>query len=535
MSHTGSKRILRKNSDTKNRDPKLRKPVGKRVLVVDNDRFYVEFLGDLLQQAGYEVAKAYDGMEAMDCLEREIPEVVVLDIVMPKIDGDRLCQYIRATPRFRHIPVVILSGTLVEDKDKVLAIGADAYVAKGRLDELRENILATLRQLENKTAGPTQKILGTDRAVPREQVKELLAIKRHKEAILRAVGEGVIEVDGRQRVLYVNPAGLEILACPEIDMIGAPLMEILGAEHRSMLDSALAALRASPDKTGPPLSLRYRGRVLRIAFAWIVPEDPESGLFMILQDITDLAGKIEELSALNARLQAMERTRSEFLTMVSHDLHTPLTAIKGAMEVLLHEGVGMELSRELLGIAQKNTDRLFRMVSDILDLARIEAGRFEIRREPFDVVLGARAAMDRLVRLAQDRGITLSLQAADGLPLVSADSARMDQVFTNLLANSLKFTAHGGQVTVIVHERLNDILTQIRDSGMGIPSEHLDRIFERFYRVPLPPGERVEGSGLGLSICKAIVEEHGGQIWVESVVGAGSTFSFTVPKGPPAG
>ena len=169
------------------------------------------------------------------------------------------------------------------------------------------------------------------------------------------------------------------------------------------------------------------------------------------------------------------------------------------------------------------------------DINPIEAGRFEIRREPFDVVLGARSAMDRLVRLAQDRGITLSLQAADGLPLVSADGVRMDQVFTNLLANSLKFTAHGGQITVIVHERLNDILTQIRDSGMGIPPEHLDRIFERFYRVPLPAGERVEGSGLGLSICKAIVEEHGGQIWVESTMGTGSTFSFTVPKGPPAG
>jgi signal transduction histidine kinase len=221
--------------------------------------------------------------------------------------------------------------------------------------------------------------------------------------------------------------------------------------------------------------------------------------------------------------------------MVSHDLHTPLTAIKGAMEVLLHEGVGIELSRELLGIAQTNTDRLFRMVSDILDLARIEAGRFEIRREPFDVAMGARAAMDRLRRLAQDRGITLSLQSADGLPVVSADGVRMDQVFTNLLANALKFTRQGGQITVVVNERLNDILVQIRDSGMGIPPEHLDRIFDRFYRVPLPAGERVEGSGLGLSICKAIVEEHGGQIWVESSVGTGSTFSFTIPKGPHPG
>jgi len=517
------------------RNPKLRVPVVKRALVVDNDRFYVEFLSDLLGRAGYEVARAYDGMEAKEVLDREPPDLVVLDIVMPKIDGDRLCQYMKATPHLRQIPVVILSGTLVEDQDKVLAIGADAYVAKGRLEDLRRNILATLKRLENNVASGTHTILGVEKAVPREQVKELLAIKRHKEAILRAVGEGVVEVDGRQRVLYVNPAGQEILGRPEIDLIGAPVTELLGAEHRPVMEPAVAALRASPDKTGGPVNLRYQDRVLRIAFAWIVPDDPHSGFFMIMQDITDLAGKIEELSALNTRLQVMEQGRSEFLAMVSHDLHTPLTAIKGAMEVLLHEGVGMELSRELLGIAQKNTDRLFRMVSDILDLARIEAGRFEIRRELFDVVMGARAAMDRLRQLAQDRGITLSLQPADGLPLVSADGVRMDQVFTNLLANALKFTRHGGQITVVVHERLNDILVQIRDSGMGVPPEHLDRIFDRFYRVPLPAGERVEGSGLGLSICKAIVEEHGGQIWVESTVGTGSTFSFTVPKGPPAG
>lgn len=509
--------------------------MAKRALVVDNDRFYVEFLTDLLGQAGYEVAKAYDGMEAMEALDREPPDLVVLDIVMPKIDGDRLCQYIKATPRLRQIPLVILSGTVVEDQDKVMALGADAYVAKGRLEELRGNILAMLQRLESRAAGGTHSIFGVEKAVPQEQVKELLAIKRHKEAILRAVGEGVVEVDGRQRVLYVNPTGLEILGRPEVDVIGTPLTEVLGAEHRPRLELAIAALRASSDKTGDAISLRYMDRVLRVAFAWIVPDDPDSGFFMIMQDITDMAQKIEELSALNTRLQGMERMRSEFLAMVSHDLHTPLTAIKGAMEVLLHEGVGMELSRELLGIAQKNTDRLFHMVSDILDLARIEAGRFEIRREPFEVVMGVRGAMDRLRRLAQDRGITLSLQAVDGLPLVSADGVRMDQVFTNLLANALKFTPHGGQIAVIVHERLNDILVQIRDSGMGIPPEHLDRIFDRFYRVPLPAGERVEGSGLGLSICKGIVEEHGGQIWVESTVGTGSTFSFTIPKGPPAG
>jgi CheY-like chemotaxis protein len=197
--------------------------VGKRALIVDNDRFYVEYLGDILAQAGYQVAKAYDGMEAMELLDRDAPDLVVLDIVMPKIDGDRLCRYIKSTPRLRQTPIIILSGNLLEDQDKVLALGADAYVAKGRLEELRRNVLTTVRRLEEGLSPDTHTILGLETTVPREQVRELLAIKRHKEAILRAIGEGVVEVDGRQRVLYVNPAGLEILGRPELELIGSPV------------------------------------------------------------------------------------------------------------------------------------------------------------------------------------------------------------------------------------------------------------------------------------------------------------------------
>jgi histidine kinase len=170
------------------------------------------------------------------------------------------------------------------------------------------------------------------------------------------------------------------------------------------------------------------------------------------------------------------------------------------------------------------------MVSDILDLVRIEAGRFEMRREPFDVVVVLRGTADRLRQLAQEKAISVILEVPEDLPQVRADALRMEQVFTNLLGNALKFTPRGGQVTLTVQEFPSEILVAIRDSGMGIPEEYLDRVFERFYRVPLPGGEKVEGTGLGLSICKAIVEEHGGRIWVQSAVGRGSTFAFTIPK-----
>jgi signal transduction histidine kinase len=222
--------------------------------------------------------------------------------------------------------------------------------------------------------------------------------------------------------------------------------------------------------------------------------------------------------------------RAELLTMVSHDLHTPLTAIKGSLEVLLNESVGVELRHELLGIAKKNVDRLFRLVSDILDLARIEAGRFAQRREPFDVATSLRGTVDRLRQLAHDKAIAMTFSAPDDLPPILADGIRMEQVFTNLVGNALKFTPRGGRVRVVAEDAGPDLLVTVEDSGVGIPQEHLDRIFDRFYRVPLPAGSEVEGTGLGLSICRAVVQEHEGRIWVESQVGRGSAFFVTIPK-----
>ncbi|MBP2670181.1 MAG: multi-sensor signal transduction histidine kinase [candidate division NC10 bacterium] len=504
--------------------------MAKRALVVDNDRLCVELLGDILSQEGYEVSKAFDGMEAMEALQTSLPDIVFLDLVMPKIDGDRVFQYIRTHPRTCHIPIVIVSGTLVEDARDALNMKADGYVAKSRREDLERNILTVLKRLETGEAEAGREILGLEHLIPRHKVKELLAVRRFSQTVLRTIVEGIAEVDGRQRVLFVNRACLEMVGRPELDLIGIQVANLLTAEHRATLEATIAAFLSASEGSGEPVTLRYRGRVLRVTCAWIAPGDAAQGLFMILRDVTDLASKIEELSALNARLQAMDRMRSELLTMVSHDLHTPLTAIKGSLEVLLHETVGIELRRELLGIAQKNADRLFRMVSDILDLARIEAGRFQGRREPFDVLTILRGTIDRLRQLSQDRGIAVTLTVPEASLMVSADSLRMEQVFTNLLGNALKFTPRGGRIDVAAEERGADILVTVADSGVGIPPEHLDRVFDRFYRVPMPAGSAVEGTGLGLSICRAVVEEHGGRIWVESQVGRGSTFFVTIPR-----
>jgi PAS domain S-box-containing protein len=497
---------------------------------VDNDRLCAELLGDILCQEGYTVSKAFDGMEAMEVLQNELPDIVFLDLVMPKIDGDRLFQYIRNHPRTSHIPIVIVSGTLVEDAKDALAMKADAYVAKGRREEFQLNIKTTLQRLETGMPDTGREILGLANLIPRHKVKELLAVRRFSQTVLRTIVEGIVEVDGRQRILFVNRACLEMVGRPELELIGIPLADLLTVEHRETLTAAIADFLACPTASADPVTLRYRNLVLRVTFAWIIAGDPTHGFFMILRDVTDLARKIEELSELNEQLQAMDRMRSDLLTMVSHDLHTPLTAIKGSLEVLLYEAVGVELRHELLGIAQKNVDRLFRLVSDILDLARIEAGRFKGRRERFDIVTSLRGTLDRLRQLAHERDITMSLEAPEEAVTVFADGVRMEQVFTNLLGNALKFTPRGGRIHVVAQEQDVDVVVSVTDTGVGIPPEHLDRVFDRFYRVPLPAASAAEGTGLGLSICQAVVQEHGGRIWVESHVGRGSTFFVAIPK-----
>jgi len=505
----------------------------KKALVVDNDKFYVEFIGDVLYAQGYRVIKAYDGLEALEKVEAESPDLIFLDIVMPKIDGDRVCQYLKGNPRTRDIPVVILSATMAEDKAKILEIGADAYVAKGRIEELKGHVITTLRRLEGREAERVEgeAILGLDKAHPRELVKELLAIRRHREALLKNMGEGVVEVDLADKVIYANPAGLRMLGKSEVELIGRSFLQILDPQVHSEVREILDRLARAGHPMDEAITLPYGDRVLRVNFASMWDGPKYDGFFMIIQDITELVRKIEELSILNQRLQELDQLKTDFLAIVSHDLHTPLAAIKGSLEVLADKDTGIELRQELLQIANKNTDRLFHMVSDLLDLSRIEAGKLEVRKEPFDLPGSLRSVMERVKNLADEKSLSMSVVVKEEIPTLLADPLRMEQVFLNLLSNAIKFTPPRGTIAVEVKDAPGEVQVTVQDSGVGVPRRYLNRIFDRFFRAPALGEGKAEGTGLGLSIAKAIVEEHGGRIWVESEEGKGSRFSFTVPKG----
>lgn len=231
------------------------------------------------------------------------------------------------------------------------------------------------------------------------------------------------------------------------------------------------------------------------------------------------------------KLDEVESMRRRLIGDVSHELRTPLTSIKGSMEGLM-DGV-LPADSETYQQIYLEADRLNRLVDDLQELSRVESRAYQLDLRPVDLVATMQTLIKRLAPQAETKHISLNLDLASGLPSVLADEDRTIQILTNLTVNALNYTPEGGKVTLSAKRLNNEVLVSIHDTGIGIPSEHLPRIFDRFYRVDKSRSRQSGGgSGIGLTIARALVEAHGGRIWVESEGdGHGSTFTFTLPVG----
>jgi PAS domain S-box-containing protein len=237
-----------------------------------------------------------------------------------------------------------------------------------------------------------------------------------------------------------------------------------------------------------------------------------------------------DLVRLNERLVELDRLKDEFVALVSHELRTPLTSIRGYLELIREGKAGRTTKRQenFLDVMNRNSERLLRLVSDLLFVAQAESGKVALELEALDLSDLARDAVDTTRPLAAKRAIALNLEADDELR-VSADRARLVQLLDNLLSNALKFTPEGGRVDVVLSAENGHAVLEVSDSGIGIPRAEQGRLFERFYRASTATAQAVPGTGLGLAIAKAIVEAHGGRIDVESDEGAGATFRVELP------
>jgi histidine kinase len=244
-------------------------------------------------------------------------------------------------------------------------------------------------------------------------------------------------------------------------------------------------------------------------------------------ELAQLAIRFNQMAA---RLQQTEVMRRQLIGDVSHELRTPLTSIKGSMEGLI-DGV-LPATEEIFQGIYLEADRLQRLVNDLQELSRVEAGAYELSLRPVKVSKLVEAAVNRLERQFEDKGVYLETRISPGSPQVLVDEDRIVQVLLNLVGNALQYTPSGGKVTINVDRQNGEVQIAVSDTGIGIPPEHLPHLFTRFYRVDKSRSRAGGGSGIGLTIAKHLVEAHGGRIWVRSQgAGKGSTFAFTLPVG----
>jgi CheY-like chemotaxis protein len=274
----------------------------KKIVIVDNDRLSVEALANVLSGEGYLIHKAYNGVEGLEAIRTYKPDVVLLDLFMPGIDGRRLCRYLKKAPEFENLKVVILSPITLNATIRFMEVYADAYVAKGYIMDVAEHVsrLLKLLQKRGRAVSPEELALGFEGRTPRVVVEELLEERQHFDAILHNVGDGILEANADDVVTYINPAGQRIINKSELQIIGHNLVDVLGKRYDGQFQEILFRLKRATVPSNQQIAVTYGKRTLDLNFANLVSEGKRYlGALLILQDVTYLTERIRELTLLN--------------------------------------------------------------------------------------------------------------------------------------------------------------------------------------------------------------------------------------------
>jgi PAS domain S-box-containing protein len=349
-------------------------------------------------------------------------------------------------------------------------------------------------------------------------------LRRQTQLILESAGEGIIGIDPRFRITFANDAGERILGYESGELVGRDVFKVLHPtrpdgtplpQNETPIFEALVegSSRAQAEgtfwrKDGSSFPVQYVGAPIR-------GSNSVTGAVITFQDVT--------------QRREIERIKNEFISVVSHELRTPLTSIRGALGLLAGGKLGEfpEKAQRMLDIAVTNTDRLVRLINDILDIERIDSGRAAMQKREVEMGDLLLQASDVMRPMAEKNSVILEVHPVKAR--VTVDPDRMIQTLTNLISNAIKFSPAGGKVILSGRVSPETLHIEVTDQGRGIPNDKLESIFERFQQVDATDSREKGGTGLGLAICRTIVQQHGGRIWAESLPGEGSVFHIELP------
>jgi NtrC-family two-component system sensor histidine kinase KinB len=345
------------------------------------------------------------------------------------------------------------------------------------------------------------------------QVDKIIAEKTKTEAIIFSIQDGIILTDYNGNILLINNKAKNILNLQDQSIENKNIAEILPPEIKPVIENSIKEPNKmfELDLSKPNFTSIYETSTTQVKTL----KGEKIGIVTVLHDIT-----LEK---------ELEKIKDDFLHSITHDLRNPMTSIRGFIKFLL-DGVAGELNvqqKKMLDTMDRASFRLLGMINDILDIAKLEAGKMELDLKVADMVKIVKSTVEVIQPQYERKKISLEIVTNKPEINTKVDANFMERVFINLIGNAIKFTPENGKITVSVEEQENKIVCFVKDTGEGIPQEHLKTIFEKFGQVK---NKSKGGTGLGLTICKHVIEAHGGKIWVESIYGHGAKFIFYIPK-----
>ena len=334
------------------------------------------------------------------------------------------------------------------------------------------------------------------------------------DAVLSSMFEGIIVTNEKEEIILMNPSVRKLFFI-DVNPEGRKPIEVI--RNSAVQDIVDKLLKDKKRLISEELIITQpEEKILKVNGVPIIRGGVLEGAVLVFHDITEV--------------RRLEKVRQDFVANVSHEIRTPIASIKGYAETLLEGALeDKKNAREFIQIIYQDSNRLASLINDLLDLLRIESGKMKMSVLPVELAPVVERTFGILRKVIEEKTLSVNINIPRGLPRVITDEQRLAQVLLNLCDNAVKYTPEGGSIKVSAQIKDNLVQVDVIDSGVGIPEEDLPRIFERFYRVDKARSRELGGTGLGLSIVKHIVLAHGGEVWVSSVLGHGSTFSFTIP------
>ena len=485
-----------------------------KILFVDDEESLRDRCQRLLTARGYDVITAENGQIALGLLTKKPVDIIFLDLEMPGMEGKEVLESVHN--RYPDVLVILLNenGT-VDQAVECMKKGAYDLIPKP-FDQ--DTLLSTVdRAVERK------KLHRKESRLRDEMVRTLFDFnteKKRLKTIINCIAEGVMVTNRNLELVLHNPALMRLMEISEETKNPVPVAKIINDES---LISTLKKIQNGECSIDESISqeINVGTKTLRAISTPALGPDRNvfwtvDGAVTVFEDITSF--------------KQLDQMKSDFVNMVAHELRSPLVSIRQLLHVLL-EGLAGPLrdkQKDFVGRGTKKIDALLELINDLLDVAKIEAGRYVQHQVPTDIGRIIKEIVSLMESRAQEQGISLTYSCQDLKP-IQADPKNMEEIFNNLITNAINYSPEGGRVTITANSIGEYMEIKVEDTGVGIPSEELPKIFDRFYRVKHPKTRQVTGTGLGLAIVKGVVEAHHGTIDVQSIVDKGTTFRILLP------